>query len=299
MKKLYAAVAGMAIMAAGANAQTLYFLGSGEGLSWDPGSELKVELTDGAYTVEIKDLTQFKASTVAVVDGDWDAYNAAAIYGAASGTSLKENLGQPITVEIGNGANNFTPWKGDYKIVIAGDLSTITLTTTTPEPTGFTPLYLRGGFAGTDWPALDEWKLTSEDGINYTFTCAEGQSIPAGSEFKIADADWALYNFGTSMPVEVDDTMYQWEAGSNTPNAVFLEDFNGTCKLVLPHEEDGEMTPVMVGFFAAEEGGVEGVTVDANAAKEYFNLQGVRVANPSNGLYIVRQGGKTSKVLVK
>lgn len=38
---------------------------------------------------------------------------------------------------------------------------------------------------------------------------------------------------------------------------------------------------------------------DANAPVEYFNLQGVRVANPESGLYIRRQGNKVTKVLVK
>lgn len=47
--------------------------------------------------------------------------------------------------------------------------------------------------------------------------------------------------------------------------------------------------------------GVNSVVVDAeNAAqKEYFNLQGQRVANPTSGLYIVRQGANISKQIVK
>lgn len=44
--------------------------------------------------------------------------------------------------------------------------------------------------------------------------------------------------------------------------------------------------------------GIENIEVDVNTPVEYFNLQGVKVANPSNGLYIRRQGGKTSKVLM-
>ncbi|MDE5849739.1 MAG: hypothetical protein K2H38_06330 [Muribaculaceae bacterium] len=44
---------------------------------------------------------------------------------------------------------------------------------------------------------------------------------------------------------------------------------------------------------------VENVAIDENAPVEYYNLQGVRVANPENGLYIKRQGNKTVKVLVK
>jgi hypothetical protein len=39
--------------------------------------------------------------------------------------------------------------------------------------------------------------------------------------------------------------------------------------------------------------------VDNAAGVEYFNLQGVRVANPENGLFIRRQGNKVSKVLVR
>lgn len=45
--------------------------------------------------------------------------------------------------------------------------------------------------------------------------------------------------------------------------------------------------------------GVEDVTVDENAPVEYYNLQGVRVDNPENGIYIRRQGSKVSKVLVR
>jgi hypothetical protein len=39
--------------------------------------------------------------------------------------------------------------------------------------------------------------------------------------------------------------------------------------------------------------------VDDNAPVEYFNLQGLRVENPSNGIFIRRQGQNISKVYVK
>ena len=42
------------------------------------------------------------------------------------------------------------------------------------------------------------------------------------------------------------------------------------------------------------------VAEDTNAPVEYYNLQGVRVANPAAGnLYIVRQGNKVSKQIIK
>jgi hypothetical protein len=36
-----------------------------------------------------------------------------------------------------------------------------------------------------------------------------------------------------------------------------------------------------------------------NGAVEYFNLQGVRVVNPENGIYVRRQGNKVSKVVIR
>ena len=46
----------------------------------------------------------------------------------------------------------------------------------------------------------------------------------------------------------------------------------------------------------ADTNGIEDITVDDNAPVEYYNLQGIRVANPSNGVYIQRQGNKATKV---
>lgn len=58
------------------------------------------------------------------------------------------------------------------------------------------------------------------------------------------------------------------------------------------------LTKITVG--PAKTDALQSVALDLNAPVEYYNLQGVKVANPANGgIYIVRQGAKTSKVLVK
>lgn len=49
---------------------------------------------------------------------------------------------------------------------------------------------------------------------------------------------------------------------------------------------------------AGSTGAVDLVT-DVNAPVEYYNLQGVRVYDPAGGLYLVRKGGKVSKVMIK
>ena len=43
---------------------------------------------------------------------------------------------------------------------------------------------------------------------------------------------------------------------------------------------------------------VEGI-FDANAPVEYFNLNGMKVAEPTEGIYIRRQGGKAEKVIIR
>lgn len=47
------------------------------------------------------------------------------------------------------------------------------------------------------------------------------------------------------------------------------------------------------------ESGVTGIEAEANADVEYFNIQGVRVANPGNGIFIRRQGSKVEKVVIR
>ncbi len=64
------------------------------------------------------------------------------------------------------------------------------------------------------------------------------------------------------------------------------------------------MTPAAKTFFAKaivtikNETGVEGVAVEEAGEAVYYNMQGMRVANPEKGLYIIVKGGKSSKVIL-
>lgn len=54
----------------------------------------------------------------------------------------------------------------------------------------------------------------------------------------------------------------------------------------------------LYGFeFNSNGAGIAGIAADSNAPVEYYNLQGVRVDNPENGLYIKVQGNKAAKVI--
>lgn len=55
--------------------------------------------------------------------------------------------------------------------------------------------------------------------------------------------------------------------------------------------------PMIKTKFTVDKSGVEDVIVkDEKAPVEYYNMQGIRVANPENGIFIRRQGDKATKV---
>ncbi len=57
--------------------------------------------------------------------------------------------------------------------------------------------------------------------------------------------------------------------------------------------------PINVTFTTDKMAGVSDITVDDNAEAEYYRLDGVKVSEPTNGIYIRRQGNKVTKVIVK
>lgn len=69
-----------------------------------------------------------------------------------------------------------------------------------------------------------------------------------------------------------------------------------------PDEADGPTTPIYVTFTTSPTSDIIDACINNNqAVKEYFNLQGQRVAGDAltPGIYIQRQGNVTSKILVK
>lgn len=64
----------------------------------------------------------------------------------------------------------------------------------------------------------------------------------------------------------------------------------------------GEDQVMNLTFFVGQKGvsaGVEGIEADSNAPAVYYDLQGRRIDNPSNGLFIVKKGSKVSKQFIR
>jgi hypothetical protein len=73
-----------------------------------------------------------------------------------------------------------------------------------------------------------------------------------------------------------------------------------TTKEPTSSSQTSTISAVTVVYTPAETNAVNSVAVDSeNAPVEYYNLQGVRVANPTQGLFIRRQGNTVSKVVIK
>ena len=77
----------------------------------------------------------------------------------------------------------------------------------------------------------------------------------------------------------------------------FLVTWNG--EIVDAGNTDGDFKISGLPNLAGVKDIMAGEAVDADAPVEYFNLQGVRVAEPAAGLYIRRQGKNVSKVVIR
>ncbi len=75
----------------------------------------------------------------------------------------------------------------------------------------------------------------------------------------------------------------------------------GTLSILAYHPETDIKSEVKtITVSGSGTSGIADIAVDAaNGAVEYFNLQGIRVDNPAEGIFIRREGNKVSKVIVK
>ena len=148
-------------------------------------------------------------------------------------------------------------------------------------------LYLVGDMTG--WKQDDTY-LFEKEGNVYTL------NIPSlTGEWKIWNGSWD-YSFGKGA-----DQLVLGEEGQAwfNSNANFDLNFDKPVIITLTVTEgsdvQGSSTPAIIKVVDASTVGVS--AIDATEGKAvYFNMQGVRVANPENGLFIRVQNGKAVKV---
>lgn len=179
--------------------------------------------------------------------------------------------------------------------------------------------YSEDGDGVAAWRATDKFIVTPQHASNNGFVI-----------FRLNGTDYIAYTSGESQPGIIDATamaiakvtytdspvngdndtdalvarLYPNEETAYTPGSMF------SCFNVeyIPEEPNAiyiyhfcQGAPMIKTKFTVpvEEDGVADLTADnnENAPVVYFNLQGVRVDNPENGLFIKKQGNKVTKVI--
>lgn len=172
-------------------------------------------------------------------------------------------------------------------------------------PAGYEFTAVEGGLAvaltkpGVPALAIDEATktvtVTAEEGCTVWYQVSDNPAAAAMQAFSVLTAE-------ETAAIKADDT---WTNSGLQEYTVTVENGKNYAFAAVP----AGMTPSMThsdatGVSVSATGvitGVEGIEADAdiNAPVEYFNLQGQPVANPSNGIYIRRQGSKVAKVIIR
>lgn len=274
---------------------TLYLRGNFSGEYWATNDAYIFTQSGDVYTLTVNGNDVKNNEWVIATDGY--TYN----FGVSEAITVTE--GTKLSWNKNNGAQAGFGELEDAKYVLEYTYSTQTLKVTKQGAVVTYPhLWLRGDFNnwGNDGPeANTAYKFTCTDGV-YTLNDVR----LSNNQFKIGSEDWK-YGFGGAtvaanendvMSVNAGEpcTIYNVEHGKNlyigeltyhvditfTPNKDFTE---GTLKITL-----------------LDTSGINGVEIFDEAPVEFYNLQGVRVDGElTPGLYIRRQGGNASKILIR
>lgn len=147
------------------------------------------------------------------------------------------------------------------------------------------PLALRGEV--TEWAWNGKYCLTETlDSPNVYRVVLP--SIKAGSKFKIADLDWSSSYSSQNLEMKLGETYGLTESGWE--NMAFAESHDGPVTI-----EYDELNNTIRAF--ADPNSVYSICLDGKT--DYYNLQGVRVENPANGVFIRVADGKSEKVFIR
>lgn len=124
-------------------------------------------------------------------------------------------------------------------------------------------------------------------GDNFEWTADAGAemawaSVPSGGMGMTSDGGRRILNISATVVEGLD--------GSEGVYLMINRNFNGIALYSIAKES----------WQDPNGSGIEDIVADeVEGAAKYYNLQGVEVANPENGLYIVKRGNKVAKELVK
>ncbi len=222
-----------------------------------------------------------------------------------------ENLSKELPVKFGS-LQLYGPYLGSFTYRIKEDLTTIELKVN--EPRKVYIQVLENGYYGTE---IERDDMETVDGKTYTYTFTEQNALKQDDCISIINDYAANETLGTTASTTTwradGDISYgesaMWLTAAGDTHSRITEPFIGTVTVELPtmvtfdngwaNKYWSDKPNAKVTFTKSVQTGITDIDVaEENAPVEYFNLQGVRIANPENGMFIRRQGSKVSKVVL-
>ena len=272
---------------------SLYIVGHDNG--WDPANptEIPYDAEKGAYYIEGIEFIN-SSCKISRVKGDWGAFNANGICSS-----------NDATIKIGTPCSLYLQYCNDIKIEKAGTynltIDMVNATMLLEEQIVYPDaLFLCGNLKDANWdPSYDGAILDpTEEGV-YAIKDVELVGADGG--------DWAYFSFNTAVGDWDKDVNKSARYGATSSDELVTADENmkvvngGTnpCAWkIKPGIYSIVVDLVNMTMVATEQTtGVESIEAENNAPAVYYNLQGVEVANPENGVYIMKQGNKVTKVV--
>ena len=310
MKKLLSLSVGV-LVSLGVQAQdvtTLYVAGApgtvinGQTLgNWDIANPLEVEATDGYFVLDCKNVQQYGFGISDLKTSDWTVWPQHLYRPSAEFT--KANLGKEVPMS-GPNAGNFEPlWPGDWKLVISRDLSTVTVTTTTPGSS----YNLVGSF--NEYACQDNYQFEAEDGVDNVFWLDITTPLTSSILNILRNKGWTDWWTPQTTPLSVGETANTWLwhddwLDKSNPRDAALTDYTGTMRLEVPDDITNGCSIAVTCYPDIREHksiptGIVLHRTEYGEHPEYFNLQGMKVETPRNGIYVVRRGNKVTKELIR
>ncbi len=191
------------------------------------------------------------------------------------------------------------------------DFSSLSFSTTEPlsEPEGGKDIRIENYTLDSNGVVLSFTTTNSQNGVkifNSTSTKAPGTTLRVykGSTLTLtAPAGYYVTNIAFTEPASTSWGLNLAEGQPGTFEskewAAAADDKASTVTFEVPSEGTNTYIKAISVSCAKILSGVADIeAADDNAPVEYFNLQGIRVENPANGLYIRRQGSKITKVIL-
>ena len=238
--------------------------------------------SEGAYFAFVPNSVTY-AVVVKVVNGAVDASKSGVITTGFTSSTVTD-IAQPAYEKVSEMSNNASSFylrsRGVPASVYYEGAKKYTFSNKTTE--GYTTT--NASVEGFDW-----FKLGGKSYFIIPMT-TDGTTANRGSMFGIFDQDGNIAAYWSTGQ----------KSGLGAASGTFVAVPNDAYSVHIYHFVPGTVAEKLL--FAPEDvtisTGVEEIATDVEAPVEYYNLQGVKVANPAKGLYIKKQGKKTTKVIL-